>query len=145
MLVSIYGPAHDENKEDFITELSQICAKRNCPMLMGGDFNILRYNSDKNKNFSSNKFTDLFNWVINTHELRDLNMNGGIFTWSNNQEIPTLERLDRILISEDWESFVPLTTLSKIPRVCQITILCCCVLTKRELEEQKPSALRMLG
>ena len=43
-------------------------------------------------------------------------MNGGNFTWSNNQENPTLERLDRILISEDWESMFPLTTLRKVAR-----------------------------
>ena len=54
--------------------------------------------------------------MINTYELRDLNMNGGNFTWSNNQENPTLERLDRILISEDWESMFPLTTLRKVAR-----------------------------
>jgi len=109
-------PAHDENKEEFITELSQICHKRSCPMLMGGDFNIMRYSSDKNKPFSPNKYSDLFNWMINTYELRDLNLNGGNYTWSNNQDFPTLERLDRILMSEDWENLFPLSTLKKIPR-----------------------------
>ena len=43
-------------------------------------------------------------------------MNGGTFTWSNYHEIPTLERLDRILISEDWENMFPLTTLRTIAR-----------------------------
>ena len=57
-------------------------------MIMGGDFNILRYISDENKKFFANKYSDLFNWVINTYELRYLNMNGGIYTWSNNQEVP---------------------------------------------------------
>ena len=49
LLVSVYGPTHDENKEDFLTEVSQLCAKRDCPMIMGGDFNILRYSSKKIK------------------------------------------------------------------------------------------------
>jgi len=70
-------------------------------MLMGGDFNIMRYSSDKNKPFSPNKYSDLFNWMINTYELRDLNLNGGNYTWSNNQDFSTLERLDRISMSED--------------------------------------------
>ena len=43
-------------------------------------------------------------------------MNGGSYTWSNNQQVPTLERLDRILISEDWEKLFPLTSLRKLPR-----------------------------
>jgi hypothetical protein len=37
------------------------------------------------------------------NDLRELNISGGIFTWSNNQSSPTLERLDRILMNKDWE------------------------------------------
>jgi len=115
-LVTVYGPAHEEKREYFLTELSQICSSKKHPMLLGGDFNILRFSSDKNKSFIGNKATDLFNWVINTHELRDLPLNGGNYTWSNNQQLPTLERLDRILISEDWEQLFPLTSLRRLPR-----------------------------
>ena len=115
-LVTVYGPAHEENRDLFLTELSQICSTNTYSMILGGDFNILRFSSDKNTSFSGNKFTDLFNWVINTHELRDLPLNGGSYTWSNNQQVPTLERLDRILISEDWEKLFPLTSLRKLPR-----------------------------
>ena len=51
----------------------------------------------KNKTFHGNKHSDMFNCIINSFELRDLALNGGRFTWSN-QENPTLERLDRILM-----------------------------------------------
>lgn len=78
-------------------------------MLIGGDFNILRFSEEKNKNFHGNRFTDMFNWIINTYDLRDLLLNGGMFTWSNNQLDPTLEKLDRVLMSTDWESEFPLT------------------------------------
>ncbi|CAN6252305.1 unnamed protein product [Urochloa humidicola] len=115
-LVIVYGPAQDDNKEQFLTELSSICASRKYPMLIGGDFNILRFSGEKNKTFHSNKFTDMFNWIINTYELRDLALNGGIYTWSNNHKDPTLEKLDRVLISEDWEDIFPLTHLRKFPR-----------------------------
>jgi hypothetical protein len=84
-------------------------------MIVGSDFNILRYSSEKNKNFVGNKFTDLFNWIINTNEMRDVTLNGGTFTWSNNHADPSLERLDRILISSSWEKEFPLTSLRKIP------------------------------
>jgi hypothetical protein len=40
-----------------------------------------------------------------------------MFTWSNNQENPTLEKLDRILINHDWENIFPLSSARKIPRV----------------------------
>ncbi|CAN6249384.1 unnamed protein product [Urochloa humidicola] len=116
LLVTVYGPAHDEQKEEFLTELANICASRRAPMLIGGDFNILRFSTEKNKKFIVNKYTDLFNSVINSFNLRDLALNGGKFTWSNNQADPTLEKLDRILMSDDWEGMFPLTNLRKIPR-----------------------------
>ena len=115
-LAIVYGPTHNDKKDKFLTEISNICGSSKSPLLIGGDFNILRYSSEKNKKFAGNKISDLFNWVINTHELREVDLIGGKYTWSNNQQDPILEKLDRILISEDWEAEFPLTNLRKIPR-----------------------------
>jgi hypothetical protein len=49
----------------------------------------------------------VFNSIINTYELIDLGMTGGKFTWSNKQNNPTLERLDRYLVSKSWEDIFP--------------------------------------
>jgi hypothetical protein len=35
-LVIVYGPAHDDKKEQFLTELSTICAKNDLPLMVGG-------------------------------------------------------------------------------------------------------------
>ena len=115
-LVSVYGPPHDDNKEEFLIELSQICTNQSYPALIGGDFNILRFSSEKNKKIIDNKYSDRFNHIINTYELRELGLLGGKFTWSNNQQRPTLEKLDRVLMNDDWEKLFPLTSLRKIPR-----------------------------
>jgi hypothetical protein len=37
-------------------------------------------------------------------------MTGGLFTWSNNKKNPTLEKLDSILVSINWEIIFPLAT-----------------------------------
>jgi hypothetical protein len=34
-------------------------------------------------------------------------MSGGAFTWSNNQNSPTLEKLDRIIVTREWEMLFP--------------------------------------
>lgn len=115
-LISVYGPAHDDKKDQFLTELSRLCTSNPHPLLIGGDFNILRFSSEKNKAFRGNKFSDLFNMLINTFGLRDLGLNGGKYTWSNNQRNPTLERLDRVFINDKWEQIFPLSSLRKIPR-----------------------------
>ena len=100
-LANIYGPAQDEFKESFLSELSNFCFKAKYPILMGGDFNILRFSFDKNKKFVENNFSCVFNLIINSYELRELTLAGGKFTWSNNRKDPTLEKLDRVLISKD--------------------------------------------
>lgn len=41
----------DEKREQFLIELSHICANRKAPMLIGGDFNIVRFSEEKNRNF----------------------------------------------------------------------------------------------
>lgn len=43
-------------------------------------------------------------------------MTGGKFTWSNNQSNPTLEKLDRALMSKKWEDIFPSVVLNKLPR-----------------------------
>jgi hypothetical protein len=50
-LVTVYGPAHDGKKEQFLSELSNICAKDDLPMLLGGDFNIQRYSDEKTNHY----------------------------------------------------------------------------------------------
>jgi hypothetical protein len=45
----VYGPAHDENKEHILSELSNICAPKKFTSPGGGDFNIIRYSDEKNK------------------------------------------------------------------------------------------------
>ena len=115
-LVNVYGPAQDEYKDKFLSELASMCLKYKYPMLIGGDFNILRFSEDKNKNFTQNRFSDIFNRIINLYELRDLAPQGGKYTWSNNRNNPTLEKLDRVFISSSWEQEFPLCNIKKIPR-----------------------------
>jgi hypothetical protein len=46
-LVVVYGPAQAEQKEHFLAELVHMCSHENLPLLMGGDYNILRHPSEK--------------------------------------------------------------------------------------------------
>ena len=41
-LVSVYGPAQQEHKERFLMEVVQMCSKQTLPIILGGDFNIIR-------------------------------------------------------------------------------------------------------
>jgi hypothetical protein len=37
-------------------------------------------------------------------------------TWSNNQENPILEKLDRVLVTKEWENLFPQACVDRLPR-----------------------------
>jgi hypothetical protein len=47
-LVVVYGVAQEELKPDFLAELVRICENEPLPMLVGGDFNIIRCPEEEN-------------------------------------------------------------------------------------------------
>jgi len=58
----------------------------------------------------------LFNACIESLNLRELELSGRKFTWANSAKCPTFERLDRILVSTDWEQNFPLSTVEALTR-----------------------------
>jgi hypothetical protein len=46
-LAIVYGAAQEEDKEDFLRDLGEICREQDLPLLVGGDFNLLRESADK--------------------------------------------------------------------------------------------------
>lgn len=48
-VANVYGPAQHTLSADFITELSDMCTSIQLPVIMGGDFNLIRGNRDRNK------------------------------------------------------------------------------------------------
>ena len=52
-----------------------------------------------------------FRSMIDKLELKDIKLNGRMFTWSNEREQATMCRLDRVLCSADWEALFPACAL----------------------------------
>ena len=63
-LVVVYGPAQNNLKEQFLTELVNMCSHESLPILVGGDFNILRTPHDKNNDNYDSRWPFLFNVII---------------------------------------------------------------------------------
>jgi endonuclease/exonuclease/phosphatase family metal-dependent hydrolase len=97
--INVYGAAQNDQKQKFLSELSSFCSKCNHPMLVGGDFNILRKETDKNKPGGTNKWSSLFNSIIDFHNLIELDLNGRLY----NRDPPTFEKLDMFLASLEWD------------------------------------------
>ena len=124
-LITIYGAAQDDKKEEFLCELASMCSHLQVPYIVGGDFNILRESFEKNKTLNRPPYMDKFNSIIQSLNLREIHMGGGKYTWSNHQRHPTLEKLDRVLMSFEWEDLFPLVTVRKLV-MCLTTTLCYC-------------------
>jgi hypothetical protein len=60
-------------------------------MLVGGDFNILRKDEDKNKPRGTNKWSTLFNSIIDLHRMIELDLMNRLYTWSNNRHPPPMK------------------------------------------------------
>jgi hypothetical protein len=144
-LLVVYRAAQDENKIQFLSELSAFCSRSSEPILIGGDFNIVRYTEERNRTHALNRYSDMFNTLINFHELREIVMTGGLYTWSNNQEDPILEKLDTILASKEWEDIFPDTIVKKLPRRSRIIIPSSYLLAIVSLGSTSGSNLRIIG
>jgi hypothetical protein len=58
----------------------------------------------------------LFNAVIDGLNPTELQMSGRMYTWANNLATPTFEKLDRILITMEWEEKFPLSMVQALAR-----------------------------
>ena len=101
VLVSVYGAAQDEQKPMFLSELVRLCENEPLPMLVGGDFNILRKPEYKNNNSYNPRWPIMFNAIIQSLELKEIELTGRQYTWANRRDIPTYEKLDRILVTTE--------------------------------------------
>ena len=102
------------SREEFWQKMDMIRGRWNGAWCIGGDWNIIRFLSEK---LGGSKITSdmrRFSDWINSHSLVDVQLSGASFTWSNNQSQPAMSRLDRFLASTDW--------LEGYPEVIQLAL-----------------------
>ena len=58
----------------------------------------------------------MFNAIIESFSLREIELTGRQFTWANSLPVPTYEKLDRVLTSIDWEQKFPLVMVQALQR-----------------------------
>jgi hypothetical protein len=73
-LVAVYGAAQDEYKASFLRELVNLSKNNPYPILIGGDFNLLRFRHEKSKGRFDDHWPFLFNVVIDSLDLREVSM-----------------------------------------------------------------------
>jgi endonuclease/exonuclease/phosphatase family metal-dependent hydrolase len=100
---TVYGPQDTADKINFLREISERRALCPGPWMIIGDFNMILYASEKNNENLDRRMMARFRRFVQEQELKDLYMHGRVYTWSNEREIPTMTRIDRALVSVDWD------------------------------------------
>jgi hypothetical protein len=68
-VINVYGPAQHNLSKDFLPDLSS-CDNLRLPMMMGGDFNLIRNNKERNHGAGDPRLMELFNDFIGRFQLK---------------------------------------------------------------------------
>jgi hypothetical protein len=105
-----------EHKSNFLSEMVRVCSKETIPMVIGGDFIIIRRPDEKNNDNYNDIWSFLFNAVIDALNLREIDLSRRKYTWANNLPNQTFEKLNRVLVCTYFESKYALTNVHTLNR-----------------------------
>jgi hypothetical protein len=74
----VYGPADHEKSGGFLLEIGEYCRSSVLPIIIGGDFNLIRSESDKSNGVGDRHLMNAFNCFIEECELREMHRGGQI-------------------------------------------------------------------
>ena len=113
----VYGPNDNGQRSTLCEELSQVRARWPMAWCLVGDFNIIRYPSERFgcESFSPTMFA--FSDFIENNSLVDLPLEGASFTWFRDSSVPSMLRIDRVLVSLDWVEHYVNVSQWVLPRV----------------------------
>jgi exonuclease III len=103
MYSGVYGPNVDRERGLLWDELAGIRSWWGVPWVVGGDFNVVRFPSERFGSVGFSPAMHDFSDFIFANGLIDIPLSGGNFTWSNNREVASMSRIDRFLYTADWE------------------------------------------
>ena len=119
----VYGPQTDRERSLMWDELVGLASWWGIPWCVGGDFNVIRFPTEK-LGWGGGKLSlqpcRIF-WnsplISGSFGLLDIPLEGGSFTWSNNRTNVSMSRIDRFLYSSDWEDHFPAIHQKRLPRL----------------------------
>ena len=107
----VYGPQGDREKVQFLSERRTIKLLVGDKWLLLGDFNLVLQASDKSNDNLNRRLMGEFRSTINFLELKELNLRGRKYTWSNDT---TQTRIDRAFCSTEWDLMLPASLLQAL-------------------------------
>ncbi|CAN1760061.1 hypothetical protein LINPERHAP1_LOCUS7380, partial [Linum perenne] len=118
VLCNIYGPVYNVDKIAFLQELRDVLGWWVFPFFLIGDFNMVRGSEEVSSGLRAQSEMDAFNNFIDDFGIMDLPLNGAAFTHSNMQANAVMSKIDRALVSPDWERRFSTCLLRVLVRTC---------------------------
>lgn len=103
-ITTVYGPADDARKDDFLDEMVRIRPPMGEPWLINGDFNIIYEARDKSNHNLNRRIMGRFRDAIDRANLREIKCKNRRFTWRNERENPTFVAIDKVFCNQEWEA-----------------------------------------
>ncbi|RVW55331.1 Transposon TX1 uncharacterized 149 kDa protein [Vitis vinifera] len=98
----VYEPFSKGDRECLWEELGAIRGLWEDPWCLGGDFNVILSQRERNRQGRLTSAMRIFAQTVDELELMDLPMQGGAFTWSGGRNNQAWARLDRFLVTQQW-------------------------------------------
>ena len=110
----VYGPNLNNRRRLMWEELTGLISWWDLPWCLGGDFNIIGFPSERLGAASFSRAMYGFSDFVSLHGLMDIQMEGGLYTWSNTS---SASRFDWFLFSPLLADHFSLFTQKRMPRV----------------------------
>jgi exonuclease III len=113
-ITGVYGPQTDPEKIAFMQEISDIKQHMEDRWLLLGDFNLIYRLEDKNNSRINIPMLNRFQKTIDDLQLAPLQLFGRKYTWTNEQQNPTMTKIDHLFASAEWLEIFPRTDLQAL-------------------------------
>jgi hypothetical protein len=99
-------------------ELHDLWRVRTRAWMINGDFNLIYHVEDKNNCRLNHRLMGQFHRFLNVAELKEAFLDGQLFTWCSERSHPTLEKIDRVFFTNEWEAIYTQHYLHSLPLLC---------------------------
>lgn len=115
VVTGVYGPSVRGSRRNFYEELQSAKPTDSTLWIVCGDFNVTIEPEDRTNNANDWRSTLAFANLTSSLGLLNISMYDRQFTWSNDRLEPHMARLDRFIISSEWNSLFPNSLQKALP------------------------------
>ncbi|RVW55650.1 LINE-1 retrotransposable element ORF2 protein [Vitis vinifera] len=116
VFTGVYGPFTKNERDCMWDEIGAIRGLWEEPWCVGGDFNVIRSQNERNRQGRISATMRKFAQVIDELGLIDLPLQGGDYTWSGGPNNRYWARLDRFLVTPSWMDQFSSVIQKRLPR-----------------------------